>query len=70
MVKDILSCFDRGVVLDPFMGSGTVAVACYDMGFNAIGFELDKDYYEASKKRLEEFMAQRSVRSDGGGQGL
>jgi hypothetical protein len=28
------------------------------MGFDAVGFELDKDYYEASKKRLNDFMIQ------------
>ena len=59
LVKDLLACFpQQGIVLDPFMGSGTTGIACYDMGFDAVGFELDKDYYEASKKRLEEFMAQ------------
>ena len=45
-------------VLDNCMGSGTTAVACINTNRNYIGFELDKDYYEASKKRLEEFMAQ------------
>ena len=51
-------------ILDPFMGSGTTGIACYDMGFDAVGFELDKDYYEASKKRLEEFMAQGRLFDD------
>ena len=40
------------------MVSGTTAVTCINTNRNYIGFELDKDYYEASKKRLEEFMAQ------------
>lgn len=47
-----------GVCLDPFMGSGTTAIACINANRNYIGFELDKDYYEASKKRLNDFMAQ------------
>ena len=45
-------------VLDNCIGSGTTAIACINTNRNYIGFELDKDYYEASKKRLEEFMAQ------------
>ena len=46
------------MVLDPFMGSGTTGIACYDMGFDAVGFELDPDYYKASKQRLEDFQRQ------------
>ena len=46
------------LILDTHVGSASSLIACYDMGFDAVGFELDKDYYEASKKRLEEFMAQ------------
>jgi len=46
------------LILDTHVGSASSLIAYYDMGFDAVGFELDKDYYEASKKRLEEFMAQ------------
>lgn len=46
------------LILDTHVGSASSLIACYDMGFDAVGFELDKDYYESSKKRLEEFMAQ------------
>lgn len=53
MVKEILACFPQGLrVLDPFMGSGTTAIACYDMGFYFVGFEIDPDYYELSKERI------------------
>jgi hypothetical protein len=31
------------------------------MGFDAVGFELDKDYYEKSKQRLEDFMRQPKI---------
>lgn len=40
-------------ILDTHLGSGSIAIACYDMGFDLIGFEIDKDYYEAAVKRLE-----------------
>ncbi len=46
------------LILDTHVGSASSLIACYDMGFDAVGFELDKDYYEASKKRLGDFMAQ------------
>lgn len=48
------------LVLDPFMGSCTTAVACYKMNRNYIGFELDKEYYEIGMKRLEEVKNQIS----------
>ena len=40
------------VVLDPFMGSGTTAVVAKRLGRKYIGFELSKDYYDLSKRRL------------------
>ena len=45
-------------ILDTHVGSASSLIACYDMGFDAVGFELDKDYYEKSKQRLEDFMRQ------------
>lgn len=54
MVKDILKCFPKNInVLDPFLGSGTTAIACYDMGIDFIGYEIDKDYFDGAKKRIE-----------------
>lgn len=40
------------LVLDPFMGSGTTAVACKKLDRNFIGFEINKNYWEASLNRL------------------
>lgn len=40
------------LVLDPFMGSGTTAVACKEQGRNFIGFEINPDYTETCAKRL------------------
>lgn len=45
-------------ILDTHVGSASSLIACYDMGFDYIGFELDKDYYEAAQKRIEENKAQ------------
>lgn len=44
------------VVLDPFMGSGTTAVAAKQLGRNYIGFELQQDYIDVANKRLGEYV--------------
>lgn len=49
------------LILDTHVGSASSLIACYDLGFDAVGFELDKDYYEASSKRLHDFMAQERL---------
>lgn len=45
----------NGVILDPFMGSGTTGVSALCCGFNFIGMELGEDYYEISKTRISSF---------------
>jgi site-specific DNA-methyltransferase (adenine-specific) len=43
------------VVCDPFMGSGTTAVACKELGRNFIGFEISEEYCNIANKRLNSF---------------
>mgnify|MGYP000565403589 CR=1 FL=1 len=43
------------IVLDPFMGSGTTAVAALKQNRKFIGFEKDIDYYNISLKRIGKF---------------
>jgi len=43
----------EGLVLDPFMGSGTTGVACVQTGRNFIGVEVDPGYFEIAKQRIE-----------------
>lgn len=43
-----------GVIFDGFMGSGTTAVAAMNTGRKFIGFEIDKEYYDISIKRITE----------------
>ncbi len=45
---------ENDVVLDPFMGSGTTGVACKNLNRNFVGIELDEDYFNIAKKRIEE----------------
>ena len=48
------SISDDGLVFDPFMGSGTTAIACKNMGIEWCGCELEDDYIEIANKRLEQ----------------
>jgi site-specific DNA-methyltransferase (adenine-specific) len=52
---DFIQCFcpPHGIVLDPFMGSGTTAVAAVKLDRNFIGFEISKEYCDIAKQRLE-----------------
>lgn len=42
------------LVLDPFIGSGTTAVACKQLNRNFIGFEISEEYVKIANKRLEQ----------------
>lgn len=48
-------------ILDTHLGSGSSRIAAYNMGFDFVGFELDKDYYEAQEKRFKEFTSQTTL---------
>jgi len=43
----------NGVVLDPFLGSGTTVVAAIQEGFNYIGIEKEPEYFEIAEARIE-----------------
>ena len=45
-------------ILDTHLGSGSIAIACWDLGFDLTGYELDEDYYRAACARLEKHKAQ------------
>jgi len=40
-------------IIDTHLGSGSIAIAAHNMGYELTGFEIDKDYYNAAFKRLE-----------------
>jgi predicted RNA methylase len=42
----------NGIVLDPFMGSGSTGVAAKNLGFQFIGIELNQDYFEIANRRI------------------
>ncbi len=52
--EDIIRCFcpEGGLVVDPFMGCGTTAVAAKRLGRHFIGFEISREYCQLVEKRL------------------
>jgi DNA modification methylase len=52
LMRDILSKCPAGVVLDPFMGSGSTLRAAKDLGRRAIGIEIDERYCEIAAARM------------------
>lgn len=45
----------NGTVLDPFMGSGSTGMAAKDEGFEFIGIEREKEYFEIAEKRISNY---------------
>ena len=43
---------EQGIVIDPFMGSGTTAIACINLKRNYIGFEINSDYCDKIAERI------------------
>lgn len=48
-----------GVVLDPFMGSGSTGIACIEEGFRFIGIELENEYIKIAETRIRHALANR-----------
>ena len=44
---------ENDIVYDPFMGSGTTAIAALEVGRNYLGNEINEEYYNICKKRIE-----------------
>ena len=62
MVQLIVASTKEGdTVLDPFIGSGTTAIACIKEKRYFIGFELNKEYYDKACKRIKLEQAQPTL---------
>jgi site-specific DNA-methyltransferase (adenine-specific) len=48
-------------ILDTHLGSGSIAIACHDLGFDLSACELDKDYFDAAMKRIRDHQARGSL---------
>jgi site-specific DNA-methyltransferase (adenine-specific) len=56
LLKNYAKAGDK--IFDSHLGSGSIAIACYDMGYDLTGCELDKDYYDAAVNRLNKHKEQ------------
>jgi len=45
-------------IIDTHLGSGSIAIACHNLGYDLTACELDKDYYEAAMKRIQQHKQQ------------
>jgi len=52
---------EKEIVLDPFIGIGTTAIACINTNRNYIGFELNKEYYEIAKNRINKHILDNNL---------
>jgi len=48
-------------ILDTHLGSGSIALACHNRGFDLTAFEIDKEYFDAAKKRLKTHQQQLTM---------
>jgi site-specific DNA-methyltransferase (adenine-specific) len=55
IIRELLNLLTReeDIVVDPFVGSGTTAIACKKLGRKYIGFDINPEYCEYARKRLE-----------------
>lgn len=63
LIREILlvSSNKQDLILDPFMGSGTTAIACIKEDRNFIGSEISKEFYQLANKRIEYETAQTKL---------
>jgi site-specific DNA-methyltransferase (adenine-specific) len=48
-------------ILDTHLGSGSIALACHNKGYDLTAYEIDKDYFEATSKRIKDHIAQLTI---------
>ncbi len=48
-------------ILDTHLGSGSIAIACHNLGYDLTACEIDKDYYNASIKRIKNHISQLKI---------
>jgi site-specific DNA-methyltransferase (adenine-specific) len=49
-------------ILDTHLGSGSIAIACHDMGYDLTGSELDPDYFAAMQQRIAQHQSQLTLK--------
>ena len=52
----------NGIVLDPFMGSGTTGISCKMEGFDFVGIEKEEDYFNIAKARIDNYTERINIK--------
>lgn len=55
LIERVIASTNAKIILDPFMGSGTTAIASKILGRNFIGIEVSKEYCSLAEKRIKEY---------------
>ena len=63
LMKKLLEIMEPPI-LDPFMGAGAVGVACAEMGLPYVGIEINRNYFDIAKKRIEDATIDSSVNNN------
>ena len=65
-VRAIYSIMDeeKGIIIDPYCGSGTTLVAAKILGHNFIGIEISKEYIKSAEERLKNFYAEQKCANE------
>ena len=51
----VLTCPQKGIVLDPFVGTGTTSYVAAQLGRKSIGIDMAQEYLELAESRCEEY---------------
>ena len=54
LIRELIKANKGQLILDPFIGSGTTALACKQLNRDYIGFELEKKYFDIANDRLKQ----------------
>jgi site-specific DNA-methyltransferase (adenine-specific) len=63
LCKFLLAQFAKAgwCILCNHLGSGSIALACKELGFDLTACEIDKDYFETAKDRVEQYRPQQNL---------
>jgi site-specific DNA-methyltransferase (adenine-specific) len=63
LISQLIKLFtkENAIVLDPFMGSGTTAVACIQLKRKYVGFDINKEYIKITERRIKDYTSQTSA---------
>lgn len=55
LIEHLIKLFSKkdALIVDPFLGSGTTAVACINTGRKCIGMEIEEEYYDICLQRVD-----------------